>query len=161
MSLNSFQRVGGSIPSVGNRPRRGASAIRLEYRAANGDAIDTFLDRVVLDELVDSKPVREFRWYQGRKHYSGWYWSSTMERLVVYESRLELARIMLADFAPEIIAIAAQPFRMIGADGQRIRRHVPDILLVDAARFRPQAPARHCYPGRYLGHAGLRHRLRA
>ena len=39
---------------------------------------------------------------------------------------------MLADFAPDVIAIAAQPFRLIGADGDRIRRHVPDILLVDA-----------------------------
>src|SRR5262249_10556268 len=35
-------------------------------------------------------------------------------------------------FDPEVIAIAAQPFRLIGADGARIRRHVPDILLVDA-----------------------------
>jgi hypothetical protein len=38
---------------------------------------------------------------------------------------------MLADFAPDVIAIAAQPFRLIGADGERIRRHVPDVLLVD------------------------------
>jgi hypothetical protein len=112
--------------------RRDVEHPRSAYRAPNGNAIDTFLDRVVLDELIDSKPVREFRWYRGRKHYSGWYWSSTLERLVVYESRLELARIMLADFAPEVIAIAAQPFRLIGADGERIRRHVPDILLVDA-----------------------------
>ncbi len=117
---------------MGQRLRRGASAVRVEYRAAGGNAIDTFLDRVALDELVDSKPVREFRWYRGRKHYSGWYWASTVGRLVVYESRLELARIMLADFAPEVVAIVAQPFRLIGADGERIRRHVPDILLVDA-----------------------------
>jgi len=27
--------------------------------------------------------------------------------LVVYESRLELARMMLADFAPDVVAIAA------------------------------------------------------
>jgi hypothetical protein len=47
---------------------------------------------VVVDDVVAGRPVREFRWYRGRRHYSGWYWSSTMGRLVAYESRLELAR---------------------------------------------------------------------
>jgi hypothetical protein len=37
--------------------------------------------------------------------------------LVAYESRLELARIMLADFDPAVTAIAAQPFRLAGPDG--------------------------------------------
>jgi hypothetical protein len=50
---------------------------------------------------------------------------------VVYESRLELARIMLADQDPEVTAIAAQPFQLIGLDRERARRHVPDLLLVD------------------------------
>ena len=44
-----------------------------------------------------------------------------------------MARLMHADFAPDVIAIAAQPFRLIAADGDGIRRHVPDSLLVDAA----------------------------
>jgi len=39
------------------------------------------------------------------------------QRPVVYESRLELARIMLADFDPAVTAVAAQPFRLIGRDG--------------------------------------------
>jgi hypothetical protein len=51
--------------------------------------------------------------------------------MVVYESRLELARIMLADFDPSVVAIAAQPFRLSGPNGDRVRRHVPDLLLVD------------------------------
>jgi hypothetical protein len=45
--------------------------------------------------------------------------------------RLELARIILADFDPRVLAIAAQPFRLVGPDGSRIRRHVSDLLLVD------------------------------
>jgi len=36
-------------------------------------------------------------------------------RLVVYESRLELARIMLADFDPSVAGIAAQPLLLTGA----------------------------------------------
>jgi hypothetical protein len=55
-----------------------------------------------------------------------------MSRLLAYESRLELARIMLADFDPVVTGIAAQPFLLAGADGTRIRRHVPDLLLVSA-----------------------------
>lgn len=92
--------------------------------------MDTTLDRVVVEEVAGGLPVREFRWYQGRRHYSGWYWSSTVERLVAYESRLELARLLLADFDPAVVAIAAQPFVLIGSDGARVRRHVPDVLLV-------------------------------
>ncbi|WP_369241993.1 hypothetical protein AB5J56_44045 [Streptomyces sp. R21] len=33
--------------------------------------------------------------------------------LVAYESRLELARIMIADFAPDVVEMAAQPFQQV------------------------------------------------
>src|SRR5258708_33892942 len=39
---------------------------------------------------------------------------------------------MLADFDPAVPAMAAQPFRLIGLDGWRVRRHVPGVLLADA-----------------------------
>jgi hypothetical protein len=44
---------------------------------------------------------------------------------VVYESRLELARLLLADFDPDVVAIAAQPFLLT----DKGRRPVPDFLL--------------------------------
>jgi hypothetical protein len=107
-----------------------AGRVRLRYRRTEGKFADTTLERVVVDDLVAGLPVREFRWYKGRRHYSGWYWSSTMGRLVAYESRLELARVMLADHDQDVVAIAAQPFQMTGSDRGRLRRHVPDYLLV-------------------------------
>ncbi len=55
-----------------------------------------------------------------------------MGRLLAYGSRLEPARIMLADFAVEVVGMATQPSRLVGSDGGRTRRHVPGILLVDA-----------------------------
>ena len=70
-----------------------------------------------------------FRWRQGQAHYSGWYWSATAGGHVVYESRLELARLLLADFDPQVTAIAAQPFLVTAPAGGRVRRHVPDFLL--------------------------------
>lgn len=117
MALNAGQRAGG---------------IRVTYRASGGAVVDTTLDRLCAGEVIAGLPVREFRWYKGRRHYSGWYWCATGQRLVVYESRLELARIMLADFDPAVTAVAAQPFRLIGRDGSRVRRHVPDVLLAGA-----------------------------
>jgi hypothetical protein len=110
-----------------------AADVGVTYRADHGGVVDTSLDRVAAEEVLAGLPVREFRWYKGRRHYSGWYWSATVGRLVAYESRLELARIMLADFDPLVTAIAAQLFRLAGPDRHRTRRHVPDILLGYAA----------------------------
>lgn len=109
-----------------------ADRIGVRYRCADGEFANTTLDRLQVDEVVVGLPVREFRFYQGRRHYSGWYWSATLERMVVYESRLELARIMLADFDVQVTGLAAQPFQLEGADGTGTRRHIPDLLLVGA-----------------------------
>ncbi|WP_210572915.1 TnsA-like heteromeric transposase endonuclease subunit [Streptomyces sp. GESEQ-4] len=106
--------------------------VRAAYRRADGRLVEAELDRVPVDEVAGGQPVREFRWYRGRKHYSGWYHAATTGRLVAYESRLELARILLADFAPDVVEVAAQPFQLVGADGDRVRRHVPDLFLVHA-----------------------------
>ncbi|MFF4754169.1 TnsA-like heteromeric transposase endonuclease subunit [Streptomyces sp. NPDC002514] len=75
-------------------------------------------------------PWRTFRWYYGQKHYSGFYWSSTMRAHVIYESRLELTRLIYADFSPDVRSIYAQPF-LIAAEIDKVqRRHVPDFLLL-------------------------------
>lgn len=109
-----------------------ADDVKVRYRRADGGFSETTLDRVAVADVVQGLPVREFRSYKGRLHYSGWYWCATLGRLVVYESRLELARIMLADFDPDVAGLAAQPFLLSGADGGRTRRHVPDLLLLGA-----------------------------
>lgn len=51
---------------------------------------------------------------------------------MIYESRLELARLLLADFAADVVGIAAQPFRIQARVADRMRWHVPDFLLVHA-----------------------------
>jgi len=87
----------------------------VRYRDADGHLAEAALDRVAATDLVAGRPVRDFRFYRGRRHYSGWYWSSTMGAQVAYESRLELARILLADFDPRVVGIAAQPFQLVGS----------------------------------------------
>jgi hypothetical protein len=48
---------------------------------------------------------------------------------VVYESRLELARLLLADFDRLVTAIWAQPCRLVATVDGKQRHHVPDFLF--------------------------------
>jgi hypothetical protein len=105
------------------------SDVAVRYRGGDGRFVDTTLRRLSVEEVLSGRPVREFRSWQGRRHYSGWYWASTTGAHVVYESRLELARILLADQDRDVVGIAAQPFLLEGVDGDQVRRHVPDLLL--------------------------------
>jgi hypothetical protein len=41
---------------------------------------------------------------------AGGYWSATEGRHVIYESRLELARLLFSDFDRSVHRICAQPF---------------------------------------------------
>jgi hypothetical protein len=106
------------------------ASVGVRYRPADGaDLVDTTLARAASADLVTARPVREFRWYRGRTFYSGWYWSATTGSLVAYESLLEQARILLADFNTDVCGIAAQPFQLREEFGAAVRRHVPDLLL--------------------------------
>lgn len=105
------------------------AVVAVRYRRSRGEFADTTLQRLDVGDVLAGLPVREFRSYKGRRHYSGWYWSATTGGHVVYESRLELARLLVADQDSTVVGIAAQPFLLEGADGARTRRHVPDVLL--------------------------------
>ncbi|MFI1290743.1 TnsA-like heteromeric transposase endonuclease subunit [Streptomyces sp. NPDC020792] len=85
-----------------------------------------------VDLLRSACPWRMFRWYKGQKHYSGTYWSATMRDHVIYESRLELSRLLLffADFDPTVCGIVAQPFLLKTVLKGKVRRHIPDYLLL-------------------------------
>lgn len=94
------------------------------------DEMCTDWARAPLDVLAGAAPWRTFRWHRGQKHYSGTYWSSTDQGHVIYESRLELTRLLFADFDPHVRRIIAQPFLLRAIMDHRERRHVPDYLLL-------------------------------
>jgi hypothetical protein len=52
-----------------------------------------------------------------------------MRAHVAYESRLELARLLAANFDPEVSGIVSQPFVLTAVVGGQRRKHVPDYLL--------------------------------
>jgi hypothetical protein len=105
--------------------------VHLSFKDSAGTVDETELAMARTTDLLAGQPWRTFRWHRGQAHYSGWYWSATMGRHVVYESRLELARLLLADFDPRVVSFAAQPFHVTCRVQGRVRNHVPDFLLMD------------------------------
>ena len=97
-----------------------------------GTVPDRSLRQVTAARVISAAPWRMTRSARGQAHYPGYYWSATTGGHVIYESRLELARLLLADFAPDVVAIAAQPFLLRAHANGRVRRHVPDFLLIHA-----------------------------
>ena len=104
----------------------------VSLRMADGSEVRRLLRDVRARQVVTAVPWRAARSARGQSHYPGFYWSETTGSHVVYESRLELARLLAADFDPAVTAIAAQPFLLRAHAGGRVRRHVPDFFLVRA-----------------------------
>ncbi|MFF2505937.1 TnsA-like heteromeric transposase endonuclease subunit [Streptomyces sp. NPDC058067] len=115
------------------RPRKGRSKLRVptaSIRYEDGATREVPFTQLRLRDFTDSEPWRRVRSAHGMTHHSGDYASATTGGLVVYESRLELARLLLADFDPSVCGIFAQPCRMVARVDGKVRSHVPDFLLV-------------------------------
>lgn len=115
--------------SVGAGVPAGGALVLL--RLADGE-VRRPLEGLRAAEVIAGVPVRMARSVRGQRHFPGWYWSATTGRHVLYESRLELAWLLCADFDPAVVAIAAQPFALRCQVGDRLRRHVPDFLWLGA-----------------------------
>jgi hypothetical protein len=102
---------------------------RLQLRSVDGSEREIPLENAAAGDVSAAAPWRTFRSHRNQRHYSGWYWSSTTGDHVIYESRLELARLLLADADPDIVGIGAQPFLLIEGTETKPRRHVPDFFL--------------------------------
>jgi TnsA endonuclease N terminal len=109
--------------------RDSAESAEVSLRGGDGTVRVLPLSLLRLVDLAGCAPWRVFRQRKGQAHLSGVYWSATMVGEVVYESRLELARLLLADFDPQVVAIYAQPLLLTAKIAGRPRRHVPDFLL--------------------------------
>jgi hypothetical protein len=63
-------------------------------------------------------PVRHFRPRKGQRHLSGRWWCATTGHHVEFESWLERDHVMLLDFDPQVVGIAAQPFWLHWSDAE-------------------------------------------
>jgi len=102
---------------------------RLRLRSIDDSEREIPLEVAQAGDVRAATPWRTFRSHRNQSHYSGWYWSSTTGDHVIYESRLELARLLLADTDAEVVGITAQPFLLIDGVETKPRRHVPDFFL--------------------------------
>jgi hypothetical protein len=121
--------IRGGQDAGGTRLREPWVSVRLHD---GGTVPDRLLRRATAAQVISAAPWRMTRSARGQARYPGWYWSATAGGDVIYESRLGLARLLLAGLAPDVVAIAAQPFLLRARGGGRVRRHVPDFLLVHA-----------------------------
>ena len=94
-------------------------------RFMDGSTREMPLAELTAAVVLSAVPWRTIRSRRGQRHLPGLYWSATTGGHVLYESRLELARLLLADFDSDVVGIAAQPL-LVREEG---RRHVPDFLL--------------------------------
>ncbi|MER6833461.1 TnsA-like heteromeric transposase endonuclease subunit [Streptomyces cellulosae] len=102
----------------------------VSVRYVDGSTCDIPFARLRAADFAESQPWRHVRSVHGMLHHSGEYASATTGGQVVYESRLELARLLLADFDPSVVGIFAQPCRVVAHVDGRVRGHVPDFLLM-------------------------------
>lgn len=113
---------------MATKPRQ--RMVEFRYTSCTGEDVITTLSSAPPTEVARGLPVRHFPSYAGMGHYPGWWWSATVGDHVGYESLLERDRLMLADFDRDVVFIASQPFGLSGCDGDVLRRHVPDYLLL-------------------------------
>ncbi|SCK26656.1 hypothetical protein YUYDRAFT_02936 [Streptomyces sp. ScaeMP-e48] len=111
-----------------SRSKRNTPTASIRY--TDGSTREVPFRLLRLRDFDESDPWRRARSVHGMAHYSGDYASATTSGQVVYESRLELARLLLADFDPSVCGIYAQPLRMVARIDGKVRSHVPDLLLV-------------------------------
>jgi hypothetical protein len=154
----------------GGGDRRAGSSVWIRYA---GDAVaEVPAEQVRLRDFEGSVPWRVVRSRHGQAHLSGSHWAATTGGHVAYESRLELARLLLADFDVRIRGIYAQPCHVVARVGGRVRRHVPDYLLLttdDTARVVNVKPAQRladpqvaealAWPGELFGRHGWEYEI--
>ncbi len=73
-------------------------------------------------------PVRKVRTYDGQRSVTRDYWSTTMRRALVCESRLERDHAMLMDFDSQVTGLVSQPFRLFWPTRRGRLGHVPDFF---------------------------------
>ncbi|MBV9382389.1 MAG: TnsA-like heteromeric transposase endonuclease subunit [Streptosporangiaceae bacterium] len=123
-------------------------------------------------QVIAAVPWRQARSARGQAHYPGYFWSATMGGHVIYESRLELARLLLADFDRDVAAIGAQPFLLQARVAGTARQHVPDFLLAQADKSvrvinvkpsgkleEPRIAEALAWPGQLIGERGWQYEI--
>jgi hypothetical protein len=118
-------RVGGAAVAFADADR---CVYELEFVDDRGQQCREALTACWRRRFEAATPVRAFCWAKGQRNFPGLWWSATSGQHVGYESWLERDHVMLLDFDPDVVGVAAQPFWLRWHDGRRQRRHAPDFF---------------------------------
>ncbi|MEN0083131.1 MAG: TnsA-like heteromeric transposase endonuclease subunit [Leifsonia sp.] len=78
--------------------------------------------------LERTSPIRTFPTYQGKRSYSGAFYSAPVAGHVVFESLFERAVLMSLEVDDQVVSLAAQPLLLRWPGGGR-QWHVPDFFV--------------------------------
>lgn len=73
--------------------------------------------------------VRKPAFYKGQASLPGYFWMSTMDSLVMYESRLEMVVLLQLDFNPLVSTVISQPCVIYFSENAKRYRHTPDFFV--------------------------------
>lgn len=108
-----------------------ATRTQVTYTRPNGHEVCVPLLEADAGDIDGARMARPIPKYRGRRNYSGFDVVMTGGRTIEFESRLEHARIMIADFDPAVTAITSQPMRLTYTPrGGKAVNHYPDLLLL-------------------------------
>jgi hypothetical protein len=106
-----------------------AGDVEVDWVTADGERQRLALKAAGGVGFEDGLPVRRFTSRKGQRHLSGRWWCATTGRHVAFESWLEREHVMLLDFDPRVVGIAAQPFWLSWPNEAGVRRlHAPDLF---------------------------------
>lgn len=74
-------------------------------------------------------PIRAPAAYKGQWSKPGYYYMSSIEDLVTYESRYEMSHLAFNDLRHCVVSVCPQPFRLHWRLGETRRTHVPDFFF--------------------------------
>lgn len=95
---------------------------------ADGGEVEGLLEDLAGVAFEHGRPVRAIPSYRGQRNFPGLYFAACSGRHVGFESWLERDEAMALDFDPEVVAFAAQPFRLRWPNSRGGWRHTPDFF---------------------------------
>ena len=87
------------------------------------------LSRANFPDFSGLRSVRKINAHKRQQHLPGYYWFSSIDVLVPYESRLEMFSLMDLDFSAEVVGVVSQPLMLHFRRRSKTVRHVPDFLV--------------------------------
>lgn len=103
--------------------------VQVTFRSMTRQLVTADLADAWSERFESLPPIRVPRAFKGQRNFAGSWWFATTGSHVAFESWLERDHLMLLDFAPEVLAVAAQPFTAVLPTSRGPRKHTPDYFV--------------------------------